>query len=146
MMNCFVCTVPVFFLMIRRPPRSTRTDTLFPYTTLFRSQEFRRILRGPLPADLCLDRAAAVVRSAFHFAHHRILFRAGQRTMHGAGVCARTPRDAGLSVFDAGTASGTYALGYSSRSAAGLASVKPRRVRATKGSGNILGWDIGARQ
>src|SRR3546814_6189212 len=31
-----------FFLMIRRPPRSTRTDTLFPYTTLFRScNEFR---------------------------------------------------------------------------------------------------------
>src|SRR3546814_14212165 len=29
-----------FFLMIRRPPRSTRTDTLFPYTTLFRSREF----------------------------------------------------------------------------------------------------------
>src|SRR3546814_5193166 len=28
----------LFFLMIRRPPRSTRTDTLFPYTTLFRSQ------------------------------------------------------------------------------------------------------------
>src|SRR3546814_12139068 len=27
----------MFFLMIRRPPRSTRTDTLFPYTTLFRS-------------------------------------------------------------------------------------------------------------
>src|SRR3546814_13670513 len=27
----------VFFLIIRRPPRSTRTDTLFPYTTLFRS-------------------------------------------------------------------------------------------------------------
>src|SRR3546814_15265627 len=26
-----------FFLMVRRPPRSTRTDTLFPYTTLFRS-------------------------------------------------------------------------------------------------------------
>src|SRR3546814_13627826 len=26
-----------FFLMIRRPPRSTRTDTLFPYTTLFRA-------------------------------------------------------------------------------------------------------------
>src|SRR3546814_11165276 len=27
--------------MIRRPPRSTRTDTLFPYTTLFRSLDFR---------------------------------------------------------------------------------------------------------
>src|SRR3546814_14848339 len=31
------CFVLFFFLMIRRPPRSTRTDTLFPYTTLFRS-------------------------------------------------------------------------------------------------------------
>src|SRR3546814_11099908 len=31
----FICLF--FFLMIRRPPRSTRTDTLFPYTTLFRS-------------------------------------------------------------------------------------------------------------
>src|SRR3546814_17227767 len=31
-----VCVV-IFLLMIRRPPRSTRTDTLFPYTTLFRS-------------------------------------------------------------------------------------------------------------
>src|SRR3546814_18841684 len=30
-------TSVVVFLMIRRPPRSTRTDTLFPYTTLFRS-------------------------------------------------------------------------------------------------------------
>src|SRR3546814_15439702 len=29
--------VHFFFLMRRRPPRSTRTDTLFPYTTLFRS-------------------------------------------------------------------------------------------------------------
>src|SRR3546814_15892117 len=32
-----------FFLMIRRPPRSTRTDTLFPYTTLFRSADERRL-------------------------------------------------------------------------------------------------------
>src|SRR3546814_20421140 len=32
-----VCIVVFFFLMVRRPPRSTRTDTLFPYTTLFRS-------------------------------------------------------------------------------------------------------------
>src|SRR3546814_15688826 len=44
--NCLFVLVPIvcnsrsylfFFLMIRRPPRSTRTDTLFPYTTLFRS-------------------------------------------------------------------------------------------------------------
>src|SRR3546814_2276909 len=39
----------LFFLMIRRPPRSTRTDTLFPYTTLFRSLRLRR--RHPRHAD-----------------------------------------------------------------------------------------------
>src|SRR3546814_15225397 len=32
-----MCECTVVFLMIRRPPRSTRTDTRFPYTTLFRS-------------------------------------------------------------------------------------------------------------
>src|SRR3546814_16253031 len=31
----------MFFLFIRRPPTSTRTDTLFPYTTLFRSNPWR---------------------------------------------------------------------------------------------------------
>src|SRR3546814_560639 len=41
-----------FFLMIRRPPRSTRTDTLFPYTTLFRSLAagLHRIGAHPLDA------------------------------------------------------------------------------------------------
>src|SRR3546814_12567945 len=34
---CVLTLSLFFFLMIRRPPRSTRTDTLFPYTTLFRS-------------------------------------------------------------------------------------------------------------
>src|SRR3546814_1757591 len=38
MTSFFLSIVFFFFLMIRRPPRSTRTDTLFPYTTLFRSQ------------------------------------------------------------------------------------------------------------
>src|SRR3546814_17838628 len=46
--------------MIRRPPRSTRTDTLFPYTTLFRS-EFLRLIwfstpRHPLPRSVALAR------------------------------------------------------------------------------------------
>src|SRR3546814_8260035 len=35
------CIIILLFLMIRRPPRSTRTDTLFPYTTLFRSGQRR---------------------------------------------------------------------------------------------------------
>src|SRR3546814_4705364 len=38
--------------MIRRPPRSTRTDTLFPYTTLFRSER--------KPVDLVLEHAGDV--------------------------------------------------------------------------------------
>src|SRR3546814_15037550 len=46
MLLCVIDTCSLFFfLMIRRPPRSTRTDTLFPYTTLFRS---------PLVADRAL--------------------------------------------------------------------------------------------
>src|SRR3546814_11577064 len=39
-------TYYLFFLMIRRPPRSTRTDTLFPYTPLFRSAAALRRLSG----------------------------------------------------------------------------------------------------
>src|SRR3546814_2053101 len=38
-----------FFYMLRRPPRSTRTDTLFPYTTLFRSP-------GDRPGEATFDR------------------------------------------------------------------------------------------
>src|SRR3546814_1267956 len=55
--GCYVVEVlwfvVIFFFMIRRPPRSTRTYTLFPYTTLFRSwpsiSEMLSLLRG---ADL----------------------------------------------------------------------------------------------
>src|SRR3546814_15971220 len=57
-----VCLV-ICFLMIRRPPRSTRTDTLFPYTTLFRScapvfhcQPARR--RAPTLQQFIADREA----------------------------------------------------------------------------------------
>src|SRR3546814_7213913 len=50
--------------MIRRPPRSTRTDTLFPYTTLFRSVEAERIGPGDRPAaargDLVEDAHARI--------------------------------------------------------------------------------------
>src|SRR3546814_7798736 len=48
-----------FFLMIRRPPRSTRTDTLFPYTTLFRSRSGCK-------------RAAVVPRHSRHYARGRL--------------------------------------------------------------------------
>src|SRR3546814_11823249 len=50
-----------FFLMIRRPPRSTRTDTLFPYTTLFRSagRPRQRRARRTAPARAVVDRQRA---------------------------------------------------------------------------------------
>src|SRR3546814_5846686 len=56
----YVHIVPVFLflLMIRRPPRSTRTDTLFPYTTLFRSASDRRTLRGITVLNTTLPKQA----------------------------------------------------------------------------------------
>src|SRR3546814_9732213 len=50
--------VLLFFLMIRRPPRSTRTDTLFPYTTLFRSSDGPRRPYGPAHAFADMRRLA----------------------------------------------------------------------------------------
>src|SRR3546814_3287138 len=50
-----------FFLMIRRPPISTRTDTLFPYTTLFRSEEGEQAWHA-LAADLLVIGEAEVHR------------------------------------------------------------------------------------
>src|SRR3546814_14816752 len=44
--NIVLLSCSFFFLMIRRPPRSTRTDTLFPYTTLFRSLDCLRAWDG----------------------------------------------------------------------------------------------------
>src|SRR3546814_17367216 len=49
----------LFFLMIRRPPRSTRTDTLFPYTTLFRSAQCRRRCPAAAPGGDLLPAGVA---------------------------------------------------------------------------------------
>src|SRR3546814_10828105 len=55
--------------MIRRPPRSTRTDTLFPYTTLFRSRATaapsrasRRAMAAPMPREPPVTRAVRPAR------------------------------------------------------------------------------------
>src|SRR3546814_14406530 len=59
--------------MIRRPPRSTRTDTLFPYTTLFRSLQILDDRHGLVvqeadaPVDITGD-GARVLRKLLHFA------------------------------------------------------------------------------
>src|SRR3546814_6228029 len=55
----------IFFLMIRRPPRSTRTDTLFPYTTLFRSRVFENLIENAIsfsPANGLITISAATHR------------------------------------------------------------------------------------
>src|SRR3546814_11822558 len=57
----------ILFLMIRRPPRSTRTDTLFPYTTLFRSLGQGRADREDARRDRC---DADQHSDAGAFAHH----------------------------------------------------------------------------
>src|SRR3546814_15483682 len=63
-----------FFLMIRRPPRSTRTDTLFPYTTLFRSDDVRvrEAARGFGFAEEALLHAGEFVRLEFLGQRHRL--------------------------------------------------------------------------
>src|SRR3546814_17153334 len=72
-MSIFVLFILIFFLMILQPPRSTRTDTLFPYTTLFRSRSphedrlpvENRQNRGPLgdveTVDLVVEAHALVL-------------------------------------------------------------------------------------
>src|SRR3546814_7962196 len=53
------CVYLFFLLMIRRPPRSTRTDTLFPYTTLFRSDYDSYHRANVLGTDNVLDACRA---------------------------------------------------------------------------------------
>src|SRR3546814_20336430 len=68
---CFMCgalcvyLVYIFFLRIRRPPRSTRTDTLFPYTTLFRSPATLGTLLHALQAYGFKAEAKPVTKDSF---------------------------------------------------------------------------------
>src|SRR3546814_1061809 len=80
--------------MIRLTPRSTRTDTLFPYTTLFRSRQPRRCGAGDLLPDRC-----GVFRG--DRTDLRPVFRQGAAGGHGADLQADRPghedRDRGRS-------------------------------------------------
>src|SRR3546814_9663363 len=82
LLSCVRC-VFFFFVMVRRPPRSTRTDTRFPYTTLFRSPDGRGSGGGVLRrADLgCTGRARELCRAGLA-ARHAIRARGAA----GAGV------------------------------------------------------------
>src|SRR3546814_1075035 len=62
-----------FFLMIRRPPRSTRTDTLFPYTTLFRSGDVGLLQRaGRLVLEAVEAAFAAAVAQRLPFGRRHL--------------------------------------------------------------------------
>src|SRR3546814_19027515 len=88
-----------FFLMIRRPPRSTRTDTLFPYTTLFRSCfacEPRRPLTRrtltvpPLPSFLAMLQVLHLLAALVRDAGRRLHFvQAAERCAHQVYRLAR---------------------------------------------------------
>src|SRR3546814_13122288 len=66
-----------FFLMIRRPPRSTRTDTLFPYTTLFRSGDDVRLLLPVLDRVRLVDVDFPRFRDGRGYSSARILRASG---------------------------------------------------------------------
>src|SRR3546814_19782784 len=67
----YVGAVLFFFLMIRRPPRSTRTDTLFPDTTLFRSRPRRELQADREFRHLWADRQSVQCRAADRAERHR---------------------------------------------------------------------------
>src|SRR3546814_11860822 len=88
----------IFFLMIRRPPRSTRTDTLFPYTTLFRSEGRGDPARLDHPSGARLQHRGAELGQG---AHRR---RRCQRIASAQAVLRRRAQCRGMR-FDIGSAS-----------------------------------------
>src|SRR3546814_2446268 len=89
----------LFFLTIRRPPRSTRTDTLFPYTTLFRSDAWAgqvAVVRG------AVEDQSTVERLLGEYEARTVLHLAAQSQV---GVANRNP----VATYEANVA-GTWAL------------------------------------
>src|SRR3546814_13505649 len=68
-----------FFLMIRRPPRSTRTDTLFPYTTLFRSVP-RRVDSAAGWSTIEINGGWKTLRGFPPYAWHSVFHRSEEHT------------------------------------------------------------------
>src|SRR3546814_19198971 len=87
--------------MLRRPPRSTRTDTLFPYTTLFRSPAMPQgaiegSTEGDLSADAGGDAPAVVAVERLDDERPAQAFRFGERCVHVAEQAAAGDGQAGF--------------------------------------------------
>src|SRR3546814_18638751 len=113
--------------MIRRPPRSTRTDTLFPYTTLFRSRHGDRGAHPELSAGFLLQRGRAERRIGRAFVGLRldradVVRRVLQRDSQGLGAVA-------VEVAD-------LALGRSLELAVVV------EVRPARHAGHVAGWQL----
>src|SRR3546814_14797766 len=80
--------------MIRRPPRSTRTDTLFPYTTLFRSLlgRSRRPSGTQIPLEQRVDDLEHFAEVSFHLPE----FQCGEETRTAKAVNQARPDGHGL--------------------------------------------------
>src|SRR3546814_7716596 len=103
--------------MIRRPPRSTRTDTLFPYTTLFRSAPSVTVIVPPdaigeVVGDVCASGTLSVPHAAFAAAGRNIT--AAISASHADRARPRRDRNiasaAAVIVSMAATGSRRYAL------------------------------------
>src|SRR3546814_14236724 len=77
-----------FFLMVRRPPRSTRTDTLFPYTTLFLSHVYLGVI-GLAAAGVML-----LLGYLSELASRRTLFEAEKKTLIATATIGNSLRNA----------------------------------------------------
>src|SRR3546814_8599803 len=92
--------------MIRRPPRSTRTDTLFPYTTLFRSIEMRTMSAAGAAAPSRQDaanRMAMPGRSEEHTSELQSLMRISY-----AVFCLKKNRTKPRPSYSTGTSAATH--------------------------------------
>src|SRR3546814_20698703 len=96
--------------MIRRPPRSTRTDTLFPYTTLFRSDDPVRLHIAAQPRDLLAECAVRMAPVTVELLFRNVLPARDRREYLDAvhGGCPVTCSDRGKAAVCCKSASGDH--------------------------------------
>src|SRR3546814_14145263 len=100
-----------FFLMIRRPPRSTRTDTLFPYTTLFRSPRNKQGRSLFINQPAMGSASARRHRRRVHAVHRQEFADIARRLANALFIFDHRDADIALAVLEIGRASGREQVG-----------------------------------